>query len=220
MKHLAWPASFAAVGCWGVALSFAWDDIRPAVTLAILILLWSVVGVLLIALISLVAAWTVWRLQTTRADMQLNDMAVQHASEIAGDVRLSQPETNLWAKAYIDLGWLGWILGSLSLNKVRPYFHDNAERYWAHMTAAMKASGFARIETARTSGGRPYKTTVFVGSYRRYFRQLMHGLDTLPPHPTLPPPVISTNLRQNEMTDTTKTTKITETPGGVVFIGN
>ena len=76
------------------------------------------------------------------------------------------------------------------------------------------------MDTAYTSGGRPYKVTVFVGSYRLFFRQMMNGELDLHPHPRLAPPVISAKYAQLATTDTTDLTDITEIPTGTLWVAH
>lgn len=206
-----WPASFTFVACGAATLLIAWDEVRQTVVLAVTLLLWGVVGLLLIALAVLVFSWTGWRLSAARADQTLNERAVQLAAELASPIRpATDAERNLWLWAYLSLGQLGWLAGSLSLSRMRPYFTSgNAERYWKHMVGEMKSAGYARVVTAFTAGGRPYKTTVFVGSYRKFFTTLMRGRLTLAPHPKLPAPVISARIRLAETMETTDRMEMT-----------
>ena len=83
------------------------------------------------------------------------------------------------------------------------------------MIGEIKAKGYARVETRYTDGGRPYKVTVWVGSYRAFFRRLMTGDLVLRPALNMAPPIISTGMPQVETTDTTEMPETMETTRGV-----
>lgn len=180
------------------ALLFAWPDVRPHAIATIVIALRVTVGVLTACLCAMIGAWTWWRISAARSDIAIRNSAVEFAQEMSGPVQsLSTDESNLWLKAYLDLGWLGFVSGSLSVSRMKPYFvSGKAEAAWTHMTREMKRAGFAALVTAKGRGGRPYRTTRFVGPYQKYYRLLVSGAVVLSPCPQLPPPVISAERRQ------------------------
>jgi hypothetical protein len=208
---LRWPAafSFTVLLCWVIAL--AWADLRPIVITALAWMFGAIAVILSACLCALAVGFTAYRLKAARADASIAESAAVFASDAASAVQpLETSQANLWDKGYCDLAWLGFTIGSMSLARMRPYFRENAERLWKHMVDELKRSGWAAVKTAYTAGGRPYKVTVFVGSYRLFFRKVMGGEIDLRPHPRLAPPVISARYAQPETTGTTETMEIRE----------
>jgi len=200
----------------GGMVACSWPVIAPAVHLAFLFII--LVGALSggVSISVLFIGFSFWRVREAKASAQIAESASVFAAEFSSPIIRTDTKTeNLWLKGYLDLGWLGSTLGTLSLERMRPYFKDNAQRLWTHMVNQLKAKGYAKVETRYTDGGRPYKVTVWVGSYRAFFRRMMTGDLVLAPCPRMAPPVISTGMPQVETTETTEMPETMETTRGV-----
>src|SRR3990167_5887408 len=154
MKTLvAYPfALFASATALGV-IWFAWPRIEAFV---VTMLAWAfgiVIAALTACVVAMAVGFTFWRLNVARADARIADSAATFAAEAASPIQpVSTNVENLWDKGYCDLGWLGFTVGTLALSRMRPYFQENAERLWRHMTGELKRTGRARGDTAFTSG--------------------------------------------------------------------
>ena len=214
MNRILWPAAFCFSAAFATVFAFAWPDIRANVVLALTVSLWVVIGVLTACLCALCVGFTVYRVRAARADIRIAESAASFAAEVSSPVQpmRSERSAGLWMRAYLDFGWLCFSKGTMAFAQVRDYIvADNLYMTWAHMVGEMKKANFAAVVKAYGAGGRTYKETRFVGSYRNYFRQLMHGQVELSPHPKYPAPVIRAERAVLETTKTTEEGETTET---------
>src|SRR3990167_7721772 len=150
MKTLvAYPfALFASATALGV-IWFAWPRLEAFV---VTMLAWAfgiVIAALTACVVAMAVGFTFWRLNVARADARIADSAAVFAAEVASPIQpVSTNVENLWVKGYIDLGWLGFTIGTLALSRMRPYFRENAERLLRHMVGEMKEYGWAAGKTA------------------------------------------------------------------------